>query len=126
MRLILAPVTLKLCFSVLIMSDQRTEVQKKLDEMLFRLQLESKLSVFAWLYLIGDRPSELSHQEIIELAITATSVRLQRLDIPDKFPLGLILIWGDASLAACNINPDKNRVMLFTASIEDYILNQDI
>lgn len=102
------------------MNDQRTENQKTLDEILFRLKLESNLPVFAWLYLIGDRPSQLSHQEIIELAITATFVKLQRLDIPDKFPLGLILIWGDAGLAACGINPEKNRVMLFTVSANDH------
>lgn len=113
------------------MNDQRTENQKSLDEILFHLQLESKLPVFAWLYLLGDRPIQIhhdtlsgstlstnstSHHQVIELAKVANRVEIIKHGMDDKFPLGLILVWGDRSLAACNINREKNRVMFFTAN----------
>lgn len=99
------------------------EEQKRLQDLisrcedkLFELHLQAKSPVFAWLYLIGDRIIEnFSHQEIIELAITANKAEIVKLNIPGKFKLGLILIWGNATLAACNINPEKNRVVLCTA-----------
>lgn len=112
------------------MNDQRTEIQKSLDWHLFHLQLESKLPVFAWLYLIGDRSIQIhhdtqsggtlstnstSHHQVIELAKVANKVEIIKHGMDDKFPLGLLLVWGDRSLAACNINPEKNRIMLFTA-----------
>jgi hypothetical protein len=112
------------------MNDQRTENQKRLDEWLFHLQLDSKLPVFAWLYLIGDHTIQIhhdtqagdilstdsiSHQQVIEFAKAAYSAEIITHDIADKFPLGLLLIWGNRNLAACNINPEKNRLMLFVA-----------
>lgn len=116
---------------MLIMTDQRIENQKRLDEILFELQLHSKLPVFAWLYMIADRTIQLSHDtqpstdalltgcishlQVIELMKTANSVEIIKHGIADRFPLGLILAWGDRSLAACNINPEKNRIILFTA-----------
>jgi len=112
------------------MNDQRTENQKRLDDWLFHSELMSKISVFGWLYLIGDRAIQIhhdtqsgdtlstdsiSHQQVIEFAKAANSAEIITPDIADKFPLGLLLVWGNRTLAACNISPEKNRVMLFVA-----------
>ncbi len=114
------------------MNEHRTETQKKLDEWLFSLQLTSKISAFGWLYLIGNSPikihhdtqsreilstNSISHEQVIELVKTADNAEIIKHGVTNKFPLGLLLLWGNRSLAACNINPEQNRIILFIADL---------
>lgn len=104
------------------------ETRNELDKILFGLKLEAIQPALAWLYIIGDRPTECvydsysktttpcSHATIIHFAKFAHRIKIVEHGIDDDFyPLALAITNGDGTLAAANIGKPDDRAMIFAA-----------